>query len=111
MDREEQIRARAHSIWEQEGQPESRSSEHWERAEREIDADAAEQGGNEETGAALASTAQADALAPDDEISTGSSDDKLLQEGPEGSAQLHEDVTGSPQGKPLGKRNSASKKR
>jgi hypothetical protein len=36
--REEQIRARAHQIWEEEGRPEGRQQEHWERAAREIEA-------------------------------------------------------------------------
>lgn len=36
--REEQIRARAHQIWEEEGRPQGREREHWERAAREIDA-------------------------------------------------------------------------
>ena len=103
MDREEQIKARAHAIWEEEGRPDSRSSDHWERAEREIDSQAAQQGGNEESGAALASTAQADALVPDEEGGATGGKDSLLQEGSEGSAQLHEDVTGSPQPTPLGK--------
>ncbi|WP_312796956.1 DUF2934 domain-containing protein [Tianweitania sp.] len=103
MDREEQIKARAHAIWEEEGRPDQRSSDHWERAEREIDSQAAQQGGNEETGAALASTAQADALVPDEEGGATASNEALLQEGNEGSAQLHEDVTGSPQPTPLGK--------
>jgi hypothetical protein len=34
--RDEQIRKRAHEIWEQEGRPEGKEREHWERAEREI---------------------------------------------------------------------------
>jgi hypothetical protein len=33
--RDEQIRKRAHEIWEQEGRPEGKEREHWERAERE----------------------------------------------------------------------------
>ncbi len=37
MDREERIRARAHQIWESEGQPDGRDSEHWERARLELD--------------------------------------------------------------------------
>ncbi|MFC0202139.1 DUF2934 domain-containing protein [Paracoccus rhizosphaerae] len=36
MDRNERIRARAHEIWESEGRPEGRESEHWMRAEAEI---------------------------------------------------------------------------
>lgn len=34
--RDEQIRQRAHEIWEREGRPEGKEKEHWERAEREI---------------------------------------------------------------------------
>jgi hypothetical protein len=41
-DRIERIRERAHRIWEEEGQPEGRDAEHWERAIREIDAEDAE---------------------------------------------------------------------
>jgi hypothetical protein len=105
MNREERIKARAHAIWEEEGRPESRSDDHWERAEREVDSEAAEEGGNEETGAALASQAEADALVPNEDGGVTGSNEALLQEGSEGSAQLHEDVTGSPQAKPLGKRS------
>jgi hypothetical protein len=35
-ERHEQIRQRAHTIWEQEGRPHGREQEHWERAEREL---------------------------------------------------------------------------
>jgi hypothetical protein len=41
-ERIERIRERAHRIWEEEGCPEGRDTEHWERAAREIDAEAAE---------------------------------------------------------------------
>lgn len=34
------IRARAHDLWEREGQPEGRALTHWLNAEREITADA-----------------------------------------------------------------------
>ncbi len=37
-DREQKIRERAHAIWEAEGRPEGRESEHWERAMRDVDA-------------------------------------------------------------------------
>lgn len=36
-DREERIRERAHEIWEQEGRPQGRHDDHWERATREVD--------------------------------------------------------------------------
>jgi len=36
--REENIRRRAHQIWEDEGRPEGKDAEHWERAAREIGA-------------------------------------------------------------------------
>jgi hypothetical protein len=36
MDQEERIREYAHRIWEEEGRPEGREREHWERACREI---------------------------------------------------------------------------
>lgn len=38
--REELIRERAHNIWVEEGKPEGREKEHWERAAREIDIEA-----------------------------------------------------------------------
>ena len=37
MNREEQIRQRAHQIWEEEGRPEGRDAEHWARAVQELD--------------------------------------------------------------------------
>jgi hypothetical protein len=36
-DREERIRQRAHKMWEDDGRPEGREGEHWDRAMREID--------------------------------------------------------------------------
>ena len=36
---EERIRIRAHEIWEEEGRPEGRDRDHWERAWRELTAD------------------------------------------------------------------------
>ena len=33
---EDEIRARAHQIWEQEGRPDGRAHDHWERAKAEI---------------------------------------------------------------------------
>lgn len=38
-DRETRVRERAHQLWEQEGRPDGRHSDHWERAAREIDAE------------------------------------------------------------------------
>jgi len=38
-DREMRVRERAHQLWEQEGRPDGRESDHWERASREIDAE------------------------------------------------------------------------
>jgi hypothetical protein len=35
-DRDAQIRARAHEIWEAEGRPEGRDADHWHQAEREL---------------------------------------------------------------------------
>jgi hypothetical protein len=50
-EREQQIRKRAHQIWEEEGCPQGREREHWERAEREINArDAGDQGARERSG-------------------------------------------------------------
>lgn len=37
MNREEKIRARAHAIWESEGQPSGCDQDHWARASQEID--------------------------------------------------------------------------
>lgn len=36
-DREQKIHERAHALWEQEGRPEGRHLDHWERARKEID--------------------------------------------------------------------------
>ena len=36
-DREEKIRQRAYSIWEQEGHPHGRAEHHWQRAAREVE--------------------------------------------------------------------------
>lgn len=41
-DRNEMIRARAYEIWEEEGRPAGRESEHWRQAEMELDEAAAE---------------------------------------------------------------------
>jgi len=38
--RDEQVRQRAHEIWEQEGRPHGKEKEHWERAEREVQSNA-----------------------------------------------------------------------
>lgn len=35
--RDQSTRERAHELWEQEGRPEEREREHWERAAREIE--------------------------------------------------------------------------
>jgi hypothetical protein len=37
MEREDRIRERAHCIWEEEGRPEGRHQQHWQRACNEID--------------------------------------------------------------------------
>lgn len=34
--RDEEVRKRAHEIWEQEGRPHGKDAEHWDRAEREV---------------------------------------------------------------------------
>ena len=36
-EREERIRERAHGLWEQDGRPEGREKEHWERAVTEVE--------------------------------------------------------------------------
>lgn len=38
-DRETRVRERAHQLWEQEGRPDGRDFDHWERAAREIAAE------------------------------------------------------------------------
>ena len=38
-DRDARIRARAHEIWEAEGQPDNKAEEHWQRAVAEIAAE------------------------------------------------------------------------
>jgi Protein of unknown function (DUF2934) len=48
-ERVERIKQRAHELWEQEGRPEGRHSEHWEQATREIEA---EEAGGQQGGAA-----------------------------------------------------------
>ncbi|GAA0580085.1 DUF2934 domain-containing protein [Rhizomicrobium electricum] len=39
MEREDRIRERAHALWEEEGRPEGRREQHWQRACAEIDAE------------------------------------------------------------------------
>ena len=51
MDREDRIRQRAYRIWEDEGCPDGRDREHWDRAEREIDDKPAEAPYSDGTGA------------------------------------------------------------
>lgn len=41
--KQEQIRSRAYRIWQETGQQEGQADRHWEQAEREIEAEAAEQ--------------------------------------------------------------------
>jgi hypothetical protein len=41
IDRHDMVRERAHLIWEREGRPHGRESEHWAQAEHEIDNEAA----------------------------------------------------------------------
>jgi hypothetical protein len=38
-DREMRVRERAHQLWEQEGRPDGRDFDHWQRASHEIDAE------------------------------------------------------------------------
>ncbi|WP_137391914.1 DUF2934 domain-containing protein [Rhodoligotrophos defluvii] len=38
-DREQRIRERAHALWEQDGRPDGRDQEHWERAAKAIEAE------------------------------------------------------------------------
>ena len=39
MDREDRVRERAHRLWEEEGRPEGRHHQHWQRACNEVDAE------------------------------------------------------------------------
>jgi len=47
----ERIRQRAYEIWQQEGQPEGKQQEHWERAVREIGGDPDQGGAGLQSGA------------------------------------------------------------
>jgi hypothetical protein len=51
MDQEQRIRERAHCLWEEEGRPEGRHAEHWQRACREIDAESCRSGDRSKTAA------------------------------------------------------------
>lgn len=37
MDHDDNIRTRAHQLWEEEGQPDGRHEDHWKRAKEELD--------------------------------------------------------------------------
>jgi hypothetical protein len=39
VEREDEVRARAHAIWEREGRPEGGAEQHWAQAEEELRAD------------------------------------------------------------------------
>ena len=56
-DREARIRDRAQAIWEEDGRPEGRDREHWERAAAEVDAE-------DRAGEPVAETAKPDILQP-----------------------------------------------
>ncbi len=56
MNYEDRIRERAHRIWEEEGRPEGRHREHWERACREIDQTSSAQGAARTTPGATRTT-------------------------------------------------------
>jgi Protein of unknown function (DUF2934) len=66
-DKDQEIRERAHRIWEQAGRPEGRDADHWQQAESEIhegiDAESAKGGGQSDT--ELTQTDQAEATAAD----------------------------------------------
>jgi hypothetical protein len=55
----ERIRQRAYELWQQEGQPEGKQQEHWDRAVREISGNT-DQGGPDQSGAQLDSGADGD---------------------------------------------------
>lgn len=64
---EDRIRARAHEIWEREGQPEGQDLRHWDEARLEIEAE-------ERAGAASAATASGADIIPET-ISRAPNDD------------------------------------
>ncbi|HEV7416970.1 MAG TPA: DUF2934 domain-containing protein [Tianweitania sediminis] len=80
--KEDRIRARAHAIWQQEGEPHSREDDHWHQAAREIE---------------------------EEDAASGSGDDSMAINGDVSNrdqvSQLHEDVSGSPQAEQLGKQS------
>lgn len=45
-DLQERIRQRAYELWREDGQPEGKENEHWERAQSEIEGDPAEKSEN-----------------------------------------------------------------
>jgi len=48
LEKEQKIRARAHRIWDEEGRPEGKAKEHWERARAEIEEEEAMTRGDQE---------------------------------------------------------------
>jgi len=68
-DRDRRVRERAHMIWEREGRPEGRDSEHWTQAEREI---ANEEAAAEAAAGELKVTAYNDPTRPGGPVEGGS---------------------------------------
>ncbi|MBB2969903.1 DUF2934 domain-containing protein [Mesorhizobium sp. RMAD-H1] len=66
--KEEQIKARAYEIWEQEGRPQGREHEHWEQARREIAGNGMGDGASpQQNEAGEADEAERRAAAPNDD--------------------------------------------
>ncbi len=63
MPNEDEIRQRAHAIWEQEGRPEGRQEEHWHRASTELG------------GAGLSMDLDKGTITPDGQPATAPADD------------------------------------
>ena len=64
MDRQEEIRLRAHQIWEAEGRPDGKEAEHWARAEQELSGRDGNAGAGEQTEGGIASGLQPGGTTP-----------------------------------------------
>jgi hypothetical protein len=63
MDQNDQVRDRAHQIWEAEGRPEGKDADHWARAQRELQVEGAagEDASKSDTAVGSLSTSESDA--------------------------------------------------
>jgi len=64
MDRQEEIRLRAHQIWEAEGRPDGKEAEHWARAEQELNGRDGDSGAGDQTEGGIASGLQPGGTTP-----------------------------------------------